>query len=251
MYVRKKGKNRILFFLGFLICVLPLILNFFFNQSVENVISSFYLEEEKVDEGILKSSFNDGLNYNQNLYLGKEKESYETMLNTLSSNVIATIQIPVIDVDLPIYRGTSDEVLNRGIGHFEFSSLPVGGKNSHCILTGHRGMPSAKLFTRLDELKKKDRIYIHVCKKTLVYEVVDSFVVEPEDILDMGIEEGQDLLSLVTCTPYGINTKRLVVKAKRIFPKKKVRPRKSYSIRELLFLMIPVVFLIVFKVVRR
>lgn len=112
-------------------------------------------------------------------------------------------------------------------------------------------MPSAKLFTRLDELKKKDRIYIHVCKKTLVYEVVDSFVVEPEDILDMGIEEGQDLLSLVTCTPYGINTKRLVVQAKRIFPKKKVQPRKSYSMRELLFLMIPVVFLIVFKVVKR
>lgn len=143
MYVRRKGKNRILFFLGFLICVLPLILNFFFHQSVENVISSFYLEEEKIDEGVLESSFNAGLNYNQNLYLGKEKEAYETMLNTLSSSVIATIQIPVIDVDLPIYRGTSDEVLNRGIGHFDFTSLPVGGKNSHCILTGHRGLPSA------------------------------------------------------------------------------------------------------------
>ena len=180
MYVRRKGKNRILFFLGFLICVLPLILNFFFHQSVENVISSFYLEEEKMDEGILESSFNAGLNYNQNLYLGKEKEAYETMLNTLSSSVIATIQIPVIDVDLPIYRGTSDEVLNRGIGHFDFTSLPVGGKNSHCILTGHRGLPSAKLFTRLDELKKKDLIYIHVCKKELVYEVVDSIVVEPK-----------------------------------------------------------------------
>ncbi len=164
---------------------------------------------------------------------------------------MATIQIPVIDVDLAIYHGTSDEVLNRGIGHFEFSSLPVGGKNSHCILTGHRGLPSAKLFTRLDELKKKDQIYIHVCKKTLVYEVVDSFVVEPEDILDMTIEKDQDLLSLVTCTPYGINTKRLVVKAKRIFPKKKNQPRKSYSMREFLFLIIPVVFLIVFKVVRR
>ena len=161
------------------------------------------------------------------------------------------IQIPVIDVDLAIYHGTSDEVLNRGIGHFEFSSLPVGGKNSHCILTGHRGLPSAKLFTRLDELKKKDQIYIHVCKKTLAYEVVDSFVVEPEDILDMAIEKDQDLLSLVTCTPYGINTKRLVVKAKRIFPKKKNQPRKSYSMREFLFLIIPVVFLIVFKVVRR
>ena len=235
MYVRRKGKNRILFFLGFLICVLPLILNFFFHQSVENVISSFYLEEEKIDEGILESSFNAGLNYNQNLYLGKEKEEYETMLNTLSSGVIATIQIPVIDVDLPIYRGTSDEVLNRGIGHFDFTSLPVGGKNSHCILTGHRGLPSAKLFTRLDELKK-------------VYEVVDSIVVEPKAILDMGIEKNRDLLSLVTCTPYGINTKRLVVRAKRVFPKKKEKKvRKSYSFRELCFILIPIICVMVVK----
>ena len=215
------------------------------------MISSFYLEENMTEDNLLNDEYSKALKYNENLFLGMEKENYDTILNYASTQIMATIQIPVIDVDLAIYHGTSDEVLNRGIGHFEFSSLPSGGKNSHCILTGHRGMPSAKLFTRLDELKKKDRIYIHVCKKTLVYEVVDSFVVEPEDILDMGIEEGQDLLSLVTCTPYGINTKRMVVKAKRIFPKKKVRPRKSYSIRELLFLMIPVVFLIVFKVVRR
>ncbi len=229
MYVRRKGKNRILFFLGFLICVLPLILNFFFHQSVENVISSFYLEEEKMDEGILESSFNAGL-------------------NALSSSVIATIQIPVIDVDLPIYHGTSDEVLNRGIGHFDFTSLPVGGKNSHCILTGHRGLPSAKLFTRLDELKKKDLIYIHVCKKELVYEVVDSIVVEPKAILDMGIEKNRDLLSLVTCTPYGINTKRLVVRAKRMFPKKKEKKvRKSYSFRELCFILIPIICVMVVK----
>ena len=215
------------------------------------MISSFYLEENMTEDNLLNDEYSKALKYNENLFLGMEKEDYDTILNYASTQIMATIQIPVIDVDLAIYHGTSDEVLNRGIGHFEFSSLPVGGKNSHCILTGHRGMPSAKLFTRLDELKKKDRIYIHVCKKTLVYEVVDSFVVEPEDILDMGIEEGQDLLSLVTCTPYGINTKRLVVQAKRIFPKKKVQPRKSYSMRELLFLMIPVVFLIVFKVVKR
>ena len=98
---------------------------------------------------------------------------------------MATIQIPVIDVDLAIYHGTSDEVLNIGIGHFDFSSLPVGGKNTHCILTGHRGLPSAKLFTRLDELKKKDLIYVHACKKKLVYEVMDSYVVEPEEILKL------------------------------------------------------------------
>lgn len=218
---------------------------------MENVISSFYLEEDTTQEKLVEDAYLNAELYNQQLFLNQERENYDTILNFTSTQIMATIQIPVIDVDLAIYHGTSDEVLNRGIGHFEFSSLPVGGKNSHCILTGHCGLPSAKLFTRLDELKKKDQIYIHVCKKTLVYEVVDSFVVEPEDILDMTIEKDQDLLSLVTCTPYGINTKRLVVKTKRIFPKKKNQPRKSYSMREFLFLIIPVVFLIVFKVVRR
>lgn len=141
--------------------------------------------------------------------------------------------------------------MNTGIGHFEFTSLPVGGKNSHCILTGHRGLPSAKLFTRLDELKKKDRIYLHVCKRILVYEVIDSFVVEPEEVLKLEIEKNQDLLSLVTCTPYGINTKRLVVQAKRVHEKQQKRVRKSYSLREVSFVAFPFVLWIVFKVVRK
>ena len=214
------------------------------------MISSFYLEENMTEDNLLNDEYSKALKYNENLFLGMEKEDYDTILNYASTQIMATIQIPVIDVDLAIYHGTSDEVLNRGIGHFEFSSLPSGGKNSHCILTGHRGLPNAKLFTRLDELKKKDRIYIHICKKTLTYEVVDCFVVEPEEILNMGIEKSRDLLSLVTCTPYGINTKRLVVQAKRIYPKKQQKPRKSYSIREVMFLIFPVIFLIIFKVMK-
>lgn len=214
------------------------------------MISSFYLEENMTEDNLLNDEYSKALKYNENLFLGMEKEDYDTILNYASTQIMATIQIPVIDVDLAIYHGTSDEVLNRGIGHFEFSSLPSGGKNSHCILTGHRGLPNAKLFTRLDELKKKDRIYIHICKKTLTYEVVDCFVVEPEEILNMGIEKNRDLLSLVTCTPYGINTKRLVVQAKRIYPKKQQKPRKSYSIREVMFFIFPVIFLIIFKVVK-
>ena len=214
------------------------------------MISSFYLEENMTEDNLLNDEYSKALKYNENLFLGMEKEDYDTILNYASTQIMATIQIPVIDVDLAIYHGTSDEVLNRGIGHFEFSSFPSGGKNSHCILTGHRGLPNAKLFTRLDELKKKDRIYIHICKKTLTYEVVDCFVVEPEEILNMGIEKNRDLLSLVTCTPYGINTKRLVVQAKRIYPKKQQKPRKSYSIREVMFLIFLVIFLIIFKVVK-
>lgn len=120
------------------------------------MISSFYLEENMTEDNLLNDEYSKALKYNENLFLGMEKEDYDTILNYASTQIMATIQIPVIDVDLAIYHGTSDEVLNRGIGHFEFSSLPSGGKNSHCILTGHRGLPNAKLFTRLDELKKKD-----------------------------------------------------------------------------------------------
>ena len=251
MYARRKRKNSFLFFLGFLICLLPVILNGYAQKNMQNVISSFYKEVDHTSEERLHKELEKARSYNQNLYLGKEREPYEDVLNYTSSQVMATIQIPVIDVDLAVYHGTSDEILNTGIGHFEFTSLPVGGKNSHCILTGHRGLPSAKLFTRLDELKKKDRIYLHVCKRILVYEVIDSFVVEPEEVLNLEIEKNQDLLSLVTCTPYGINTKRLVVKAKRVHEKKKKRVRKSYSLRELGFIVLPFVLWIVFKVVRK
>ena len=218
---------------------------------MDNVISSFYQKEDRTSQKRLDQELNRARLYNENLYLGKEKKVYDDMLNYTSTSVMATIQIPVIDVDLAVYHGTSDEILNTGIGHFEFTSLPVGGKNSHCILTGHRGLPSAKLFTRLDELKKKDRIYLHVCKIILVYEVIDSFVVEPEEVLKLEIEKNQDLLSLVTCTPYGINTKRLVVKAKRVHEKQQKRVRKSYSIREVFFIVLPFVLWIVFKVVRK
>lgn len=161
MYVKRKGKNNLLFFLGFLLCVLPILLNLVFQSRMENVISSFYLEEDTTQEKLVEDAYLNAELYNQQLFLNQEKENYDTVLNFTSTQIMATIQIPVIDVDLAIYHGTSDEVLNRGIGHFEFSSLPVGGKNSHCILTGHRVLPSAKLFTRLDELKKKDQIQCH------------------------------------------------------------------------------------------
>lgn len=251
MYARRKRKNSFLFFLGFLICLLPVILNGYAQKNMQNVISSFYKEEDHTSEERLHKELEKARSYNQNVYLGKERESYEDVLDYTSSQVMATIQIPVIDVDLAIYHGTSDEVLNIGIGHFDFSSLPVGGKNTHCILTGHRGLPSAKLFTRLDELKKKDLIYVHACKKKLAYEVMDSYVVEPEEILKLQIEKDKDLLSLVTCTPYGINTKRLVVKAKRVYPKNQAKVRKSYSVREVCFILFPFVLWIVYKVVRK
>ena len=153
-----------------------------------------------------------------------------------------------------------EECKDKGVFLLNVMSSPGAGKTTTLSRTLERlkdtmrigimeaDIDSAKLFTRLDELKKKDLIYIHVCKKELVYEVVDSIVVEPEAILDIGIEKNRDLLSLVTCTPYGINTKRLVVRAKRVFPKKKEKKvRKSYSFRELCFILIPIICVMVVK----
>lgn len=240
MSSKRRKKNNFLLLLGCFLCFLPTILNLLFQNQNQDLISSFYQEENQMNTIELQKTFIEAKRYNENLYLGIENTPYERMLDYSSTHVMATIQIPVIDINLPIYHGTKEDVLNVGIGHFEFSSLPVGGKNSHCILTGHRGLPNAKLFTRLDELKKKDRIYLRVCSKELVYEVEKSQVIEPEQILSMDIQKDKDLLSLVTCTPYGINTKRLVVHARRIYPlKKQKKVRWSMSLREFCFVLIP------------
>lgn len=247
MFSKRKRKNNLLFLFGFGLCLLPTILGILFQNQSQNVVSSFHQEENKTKETLLYEKLKQAHTYNQNLFHGLSNAPYQNMLDTSSTRVMATIEIPTIDVNLPIYHGTKDEVLNTGIGHFDFSSLPVGGKSTHCILTGHRGLPNAKLFTRLDELQKKDWIYIRVCKKKLVYRVEKCYVIEPEDILKIPIEKNKDLLSLVTCTPYGINTKRLVIQAKRVYPKKEPHTRKSYSVREICFVVVPVLLFIVFE----
>lgn len=252
MSLKRKRKNNLLFLFGFGLCLLPTLLGILFQNQTQNVISSFHQEENKTNERLLQQQWKQAHIYNQNLYHGLSNLPYQDMLDISSTHVMATIEIPSIDVNLPIYHGTSDDILNVGIGHFDFSSLPVGGRNSHCILTGHRGLPNAKLFTRLDELQKKDWIYIRVCKKKLIYQVEKCYVIEPEDILRISIEKNKDRLSLVTCTPYGINTKRLVVQAKRVYPKTRPHIRKSYSVREICFIVVPVLLFILFiKKVRK
>ena len=117
---------------------------------------------------------------------------------------------------LPIYHGVEDSVLQAGIGHIEGSSLPVGGRGTHCVLSGHRGLPSAKLFTDLDKLEKGDIFLLHIYDKVLTYEIDQISIVEPEDYGLLEIEDGKDLCTLLTCTPYGINTQRLLVRGHRI-----------------------------------
>lgn len=129
---------------------------------------------------------------------------------------MAYIEIPKIKVSLPIYHGVDEGILQIATGHIAGTSLPVGGKSSHCVISGHRGLPSARLFTDLDKMTKGDVFMVHVLDKTLTYEVDQIRVVLPDNISDLKIEDGQDLFTLVTCTPYGVNTHRLLVRGHRI-----------------------------------
>jgi sortase A len=130
--------------------------------------------------------------------------------------VIGSIEIPSINVSLAIYHGTSEAVLQTGVGHIPGSSLPVGGVGTHCVLSGHRGLPSARLFTDLDKLNVGDTFVLHVLDETLTYEVDQILIVEPDDVDALEIDPDKDLCTLVTCTPYGINTHRLLVRGHRV-----------------------------------
>lgn len=144
----------------------------------------------------------------------KDTTSYADFLKT--GNVIGYIKIDKINVNLPIYQGSTDEILERGVGHLETSSMPVGGKSTHCILTGHRGLPTSKLFTDLDKIKIGDTFKLTAFEQTLTYKVDQIIVVEPEDVSELQIVEGKDYCTLITCTPYMINTHRLLVRGIRI-----------------------------------
>lgn len=143
-------------------------------------------------------------------------EEYNNLLNFDGTFVMACIEIPALQINYPIYHGTSDEVLNKGIGHMRNTSLPIGGKGTHSVLTGHTGLSGARLFTDIDKLEQGDVFYIYVMNQTLAYSVDQIKVVEPEDTSDLKIDEDNDYVTLVTCTPYGLNTHRLLVRGTRI-----------------------------------
>jgi len=146
----------------------------------------------------------------------EERELYNQELNMAGTGVMGYLDISKIGVMLPVYHGTGEEVLQTSIGHIEGSSLPVGGESTHSIMSGHRGLPSARLFTDLDKLVLGDTWTLHILNETLTYEVDQIRIVEPYDLSDLTIDEGKDYCTLVTCTPYGINTHRLLVRGHRI-----------------------------------
>lgn len=239
---------------GICLCLYPVLSSFLEGEHLKNVVSTYESSVEKVKEEEAEQMLHEAEEYNDILYqeagsiASKPREErlhekrYENLLNLSDTGIMGTIEIPKISVNLPIYHGTTEEVLSIGIGHLEGSSLPVGGKNTHSILTGHRGLPNAKLFTRLDELEKGDLFYIQVGNKTLAYRVNDIKVIKPEDAEELSIKADKDEVSLITCTPYGINSHRLVVTGERTQYKDTeylaIEPRAA-SIREIGFLLLP------------
>lgn len=164
------------------------------------------------------TAYNESLSeQEQGYHLSDEQlEHYTQTLNIDGKGVMGYIEIPSISVSLPIYHGTDEAVLQTSIGHLEWTSLPVGGASSHCVLSGHRGLPSAKLFTNLDKLVVGDMFILRVLDEVLTYEVDQILIVEPQEIDSLKIEDGKDYCTLVTCTPYGVNTHRLLVRGHRI-----------------------------------
>lgn len=183
-----------------------------YSEQVQN------LNEAQYDEMLRKArEYNRALLSRENSYLlsDAQRREYESLLDVGGTGIMGYIEIPNIDVSLPIYHGTAESVLQIAVGHLDWTSLPVGGISTHCVLSGHRGLPSAKLFTNLDKLVEGDTFVIRVLDEVMTYEVTQILIVEPDDTDALQIVEGEDLCTLVTCTPYGINSHRLLVCGRR------------------------------------
>lgn len=193
-----------------------------FHQS--QAIATYAEQVAEIDNSTYERLWADAEAYNQTLaaksnrYQMSEQErtEYEALLDVSGNGIIGYIEIPSIHSSLPIYHGTDEAVLQIAVGHIEGTSLPVGGEGTHCVLSGHRGLPSAKLFTDLDQLTVGDDFIIRVLDETLTYEVDQILIVKPNELEALEIEAGKDYCTLVTCTPYGINTHRLLVRGHRI-----------------------------------
>ena len=218
----------VLFLLALGLTLYPMISNYY-NQRHQSQIQTAYREVlEQTDTAELKRIREQAAAYNAAITPGAAEEAYSqeailtasnnyvNQLNVGGSGIMGYIDIPKIHVDLPIYHGTGTDSLNRGTGHLLGSSLPVGGDSTHTIITGHSGMASQKMFTDLEQLHEGDVFYLRVLDETLAYEVKAVHTVLPHDTTYLGIVPGQDLCTLVTCTPIGINTHRLLVQGSRI-----------------------------------
>ena len=225
--VRKHISTIILcitFITGLSLLLYPTVSNYWNAQHQTQAVVDYTERIEKMDDSDKLYEIGRAVDYNSLLVdngrrfsPGKEeKEFYNSVLSVDDNGMMGYITIPELRLKLAIYHGVDESVLQVGIGHIEGSSLPVGGESTHCVLSGHRGLPSAKLFTDIDKLELGDVFMLHVYDEVLTYEVDQILIVEPEDYSALAIEEGEDYCTLITCTPYGINTHRLLVRGHRI-----------------------------------
>ena len=231
--MKKKAskKNRITAILlvavllaGLSLLLYPLISNYWNSIHQSQAIAAYMDDVSELDDSAYDALWEEAQDYNTSLLDDEnrffpdeeEQQQYEHLLSISNDGIMGYIEIPSIDVTLPIYHGTSEEVLQVAIGHIEGSSLPIGGPSTHCVISGHRGLPSSRLFTDIDQLSEGDLFTLLVLDETLTYEVDQIRIVEPDDTSLLEIEEGEDLCTLVTCTPYGVNSHRLLVRGHRV-----------------------------------
>lgn len=227
--MKKKGNYItlvlvLLLFAGLSLLLYPSVSDYWNSFHQTKAISGYAGQVDTMDPAQMDAMWAAAQSYNRQLTEKREvykltdtqKKKYEGLLDITGTGIMGYIEIPSINCSLPIYHGTNEAVLQVAVGHLEWSSLPVGGESTHCVLSGHRGLPSARLFTNLDKLREGDQFMLRVLDQVLTYEVDQILIVEPEDVEALQIVEGQDYCTLVTCTPYGINTQRLLVRGHRV-----------------------------------
>lgn len=214
----------VLFFAGLSLLLYPTVSNFLNTRNHSQTIASYAQNVNNLNEEKYAQIREDAINYNEALLSRANQYAlsedllvrYDELLDLSGTGVMGYVEIPCIDCTLPIYHGTDESVLQVAAGHLEWTSLPIGGESTHSVISGHRGLPSAELLTHIDRLEIGNVFYIHVLDEVLKYRVDDIAVVEPEDTSRLRIVDGQDYVTLVTCTPYGINSHRLLVRGTRV-----------------------------------
>ena len=226
------GKNKknstailvLILFVGLSLLLYPTLSDYWNSFNASRVIASYSNEVTNLNTDEYKDMLNDAHKYNEELAKGdvsynlddNQKKRYEELLDVSGTGIMGYVEIPFIRCMLPIYHGTDEASLQVAIGHMEWTSLPVGGESTHAVISGHRGLPSAKLFTDIDRLVEGDIFILRILGETLTYEVDQILIVKPEETSALQIEEGKDYCTLVTCTPYGVNSHRLLVRGHRI-----------------------------------
>ena len=224
----KNNRSTILLILilliGLSLMLYPSLADWWNSFHSSRAIASYVEQVANIDDAQYEELWDAAWDYNQSLLhrpndfllSDEQQEIYKSLLDIGGNGIMGYIEIPVIDVMLPIYHGTKESVLQIAVGHLDWTSLPVGGAGSHCVVSGHRGLPSARLFTDLDRLEVGDVFMLHVLNEILTYEIDQILIVEPQDTDPLLIEPGKDLCTMITCTPYGINSHRMLVRGHRI-----------------------------------